>query len=244
MKRRQRTPKRGQRTEDRGQRTKNWLPVFWSVVRCCALRLSKGPLSVVLSSVFVVLLLFSPLPSHACGHEGWYAGLGYTQLLQFSSERQLTAGGGAAPKINWDTRWGAHGKVGYDFCGSRWGAELPVSLDRQRLNRAENVSILGIDVNALYHIVETKKGIDFYWIAGTGINLALEGSANNNTGAAGMNINFGPGLNYFIKRKKPNVALHLSVPAKYTLYFRNNLSGGGKTAVLGFPVRVGFSVGF
>lgn len=185
-----------------------------------------------------------PGPANACGHEGWYAGLGYTQLVQATPDRQLIAGGGASPKVDWNTRWGAHGKVGYDFCGTRWGVEVPVSLDRQRLNRQEVVNQIGLDANALYHIVETETGIDFYWIAGSGLNIAFEGPINNNTGTAGANLNFGPGFQYFIKKEKTKVALAVSVPFKYTLYFGNNLSGAKKTSVIGVPFRVGFSLGF
>lgn len=194
-----------------------------------------------------VLLLFAgwwiPRLAFSCGHEGWYAGLGYTQLLQFSPDRQLVVGGGTSPKVNLKTRWGAHGRVGYDFCGSRWGVEVPISFDRQRLNNQEHIYQLGMDANAIFHIIETEGGADFYWIAGTGMNIALEGDTNNNTGAAGINLNFGPGFQYFIQQKKPKVALGFSIPMKYTLYFGNNLSRS-KTTVIGFPIRIGFSVGF
>lgn len=198
---------------------------------------------------FLILFLVSGCQllvsrTQACGHEGWYAGFGYTQLVQFSPDRQLTAGGAASPRVDWRTRWGAHGRIGHDFCGSRWGMEVPVSLDRQRLNRNEIITQFGLDANAVFHIIETEGGTDFYWIAGTGMNIAREGPINNNSGAAGINLNFGPGFQYFIKRKKPNVAIGFSVPVKYTLYFGNNLSGNKKTSVIGFPLRFGFSVGF
>lgn len=195
----------------------------------------------------LLAVLLSTLPyakARACGHEGWYGGLGYTQLLQFSPDRQLSAVGATTPKVDWNTRWGAHGRVGYDFCASRWGVEVPFSFDRQRLNRQEVVNIIGVDANALFHIIETRQGIDFYWMAGTGVNVAMEGPTNNNTGAGGINLNFGPGLNYFIKHQNPKVALGVSVPLKYTLYLGNHLSGNKKTSVIGFPFRVGFSIGF
>lgn len=182
--------------------------------------------------------------AYACGHEGWYAGAGYTQLLQFTPDNQLTAAGGTPPKVDWDTRWGAHTRVGYDFCASRWGVEIPLSFDRQRLNRREVINQIGIDANAIFHILETAGGSDFYWMAGGGMNIAMEGPVNNNTGAGGINFNFGPGFNYFIKQSKTKVAVGVSLPFKYTLYFRNNLSGSKKTTVFGFPFRVGFSIGF
>lgn len=182
--------------------------------------------------------------AYACGHEGWYVGAGYTQLIQFSPDHQLVAGGAASPKVDWNTRWGAHGRVGYDFCTSRWGVEVPFSFDRQRLNRREVINQIGIDANAIYHIVETEAGADFYWIVGSGVNMAFEGPVNNNTGTAGANLNFGPGFQYFIKKDKTQVALGISAPFKYTLYFGNNLSGAKKTSVIGVPFRVGFSLGF
>lgn len=197
-----------------------------------ALFLVHGPWSTVLN------------PAHACGHEGWYTGLGYTQLLQFSPDRQLTVGGGTTPKVDWNTRWGTHLRVGKDFCESRWGVEVPISFDRQRLNRREVINQIGIDANAIFHIIETEGGGDFYWIAGSGLNIAMEGPTNNNSGAAGINLNFGPGYQYFIKHHKPKVAIGVAVPIKYTVYFGNNLSGNKKTSVIGLPVRVGFSVGF
>lgn len=192
----------------------------------------------------LLLIIFDVSKVYACGHEGWYAGLGYTQLIQFSPDRQLTAAGGTTPKVDWDTRWGVLGRIGYDFCGSRWGVEVPISLDRQRLNRREVINQFGLDANALFHIVETEAGSDFYWIVGTGMNIAMEGPTNNNTGAAGINLNFGPGYQYFLKQGKPKITIGLAVPLKYTLYFGNNLSGNKKTSVIGLPFRVGFSVGF
>ncbi|MBI4125010.1 MAG: hypothetical protein HY466_03645, partial [Deltaproteobacteria bacterium] len=199
--------------------------------------------------VFALLLVHGPWstvhsPAHACGHEGTYAGLGYTQLIQFSPDHQLVAAGGTSPRINWSTRWGTHLRVGHDFCQSRWGFEVPFSLDRQRLNRNEFIHQIGIDANAIYHILETEGGIDFYWIGGTGLNFTTEGAVSNNTGATGINLNFGPGFQYFVKQAKPNVAIGLAVPVKYTLYFGNNLSGNKRTSVIGLPIRVGFSVGF
>ncbi|OGQ43201.1 MAG: hypothetical protein A3I70_00865 [Deltaproteobacteria bacterium RIFCSPLOWO2_02_FULL_44_34] len=165
------------------------------------------------------------------------------QLLQFSPDNQLI-GGGLIPsgKVQWQTRWGAYAKVGYDFCSSRWGIELPFSYNRQKLNRSETVHMIGIDANAVFHIVETQKGADFYWIAGTGVNLVTEGSINNNTGNAGINLNFGPGFQYFIN-KSPKVALGVSLPFKYTLYLGDHLSRNN-TQVFGFPVQVGFTIGF
>ena len=103
------------------------------------------------------LLIFSIAKAHACGHEGTYAGLGYTQLFQFSPDRQLVATGGTSPKVNWNSRWGAHLRLGHDFCQSRWGVEFPFSFDRQRLNRNEFINQIGIDSNSYSKIVPRKS---------------------------------------------------------------------------------------
>ncbi|MDO8527855.1 MAG: hypothetical protein Q7T03_09235 [Deltaproteobacteria bacterium] len=184
-----------------------------------------------------------PATSNACGHEGFYIGGGYQQLFQFSPDRQLVGGGAVSPgKIDWRTRWGFYGKAGYDFCESRWGVELPVSYNRQKLNRAETVSVIGVDLNAIFHIIETPGGLDFYWIGGSGMNIVTDGQVKNNSGSGGVNINFGPGLQYFIS-KKPKVAMGISVPFKYTLYFGDHLSKN-ITQVFGIPIMAGATIGF
>lgn len=185
-----------------------------------------------------------PSQAHACGHEGWYAGVGYMQLFQFSPDRQLVSGGAASPgRINFRTRYGAMVKAGKDFCGSRFGIEFPFSYNRQRLNRQELVDVLGLDANAVIHLLETPGGSDFYLLAGTGFNIITDGTVNNDTGTAGINLNFGPGYQYFFAKGKHKAALGVSLPFKYTLYFRDNLSRR-KTQVLGIPVVLGFTVGF
>lgn len=193
-------------------------------------------------AVAATTLLFSS-KSHACGHEGWYGGADYMQLLQFSPDNQLVGGGvGGSGKINFRTRYGAQVKVGKDFCGSRFGFEFPFSYNRQRLNRQNFINVFGIDANAVIHLVETPEGADFYLIAGTGMNFIPSNAASNLRRTIGVNLNFGPGFQYFIS-KKPKVALGISIPLKYTLYFGNNLSAK-KTQVLGFPITLGFSVAF
>lgn len=189
-----------------------------------------------------VTFIFS-YKSHACGHEGWYGGVSYMQLFQFSPDNQLVGGGiGNSAKVNFRTRYGAMVKAGKDFCGSRFGVEFPFSYNRQRLNRQEMINVFGMDANAVIHLVETVGGADFYLIAGTGINFIPRGNTGNMSKALGVNLNFGPGFQYFIS-KKPKIALGVSIPLKYTLYFGNNLSAK-KTQVLGFPIAVGFTVAF
>ena len=192
--------------------------------------------------VYCLLSVVCCYSARACGHEGWYTGGGYSQLFQFSPDHQLTGGGIPSPKINWETRWGGYAKLGYDFCGSRWGVEVPFSWNRQRLNHFDNVSVIGIDANAIFHVIETEAGADFYLTGGSGMNIVTEGTINDNSGDAGVNFNFGPGFQYFVS-KKPRVAIGIAVPVKYTLYFGNHLSRN-HTSVFGVPVQVGFTIGF
>lgn len=195
-------------------------------------------------TVILIGLSVIPLKSHACGHEGWYFGGGYSQLFQASPDKQLIAGGGRSTNnVRFQPRYGGYVKLGHDWCASRMGIEIPFSYNRQRLNRQELVDVLGTDVNAVIHLAETTGGADFYWIAGTGFNITTDGTVNNGTGAAGINLNTGPGFQYFFARGKHKAALGISVPFKYTLYFRNNLSAR-KTQVIGIPVMFGLTVGF
>jgi len=201
-----------------------------------------------LLSILIALgtLLFFPFSqAQACGHEGLYTGVGYTQLFQYSSEDQLSVPAvTTASKIDWNSRFGGYLKFGYDYCSSRWGIEVPLGFDQQRLNMSEIVNIFTVDVNAVFHILETRGGVDFYWIGGLGGSYAAEGPIEDNSEALGVNLNFGPGFQYFINNGKKKVAAGISIPVRYTLYLGNNLSGGGRTSVLAFPIRVGLTIGF
>src|SRR3989338_5393360 len=180
----------------------------------------------------------------ACGHEGAYMGLGYTQLFLFSPENQLAAPGTAPQEIRFDSRYGGQLKFGYDFFASRFGIEVPLSFAVQQLNRAENVMVFGADTNMVVHLVETEKGADFYWIMGLGATVVTEGSIKNNTGSAGPNFNFGPGFQYFFAQGRNHVAaVNISVPGKVTLFVGDNLSDR-KTTVFAIPIQFGFTYGF
>lgn len=179
----------------------------------------------------------------ACGHEGWYVGGGYTQLLQKSLDKQNLAPGIAATNtVRFDTRFGGSVKIGYDWCQTRYGLETTISYDKQRLNRFEMVHQFGADLNSVIHLIETRSGLDFYLLAGLGVTLLPEGPSNNNSGAIGAAVNLGPGFRYFLDKTR-KAALHFEIPVKYTLFFGNNLSAR-KTAVYGLPIRIGFTIGF
>ena len=190
-------------------------------------------------------LLLLPTPTaQACGHEGFYTGVGYTQLFQYTPDKQLAvATVGSTSRVDWNSRFGGYLKFGYDFCASRWGVEVPLGMDQQRLNQQELVYVLTGDVNAIFHIAETRKGIDFYWIGGLGGNYVSEGTIKDKSRAVGTNLNFGPGFRYFIKNGKQKVGIELAMPARATLYFGNNLSRN-KTAVFALPIRIGLTTTF
>ncbi|MDO8493972.1 MAG: hypothetical protein Q7S68_01370 [Deltaproteobacteria bacterium] len=201
--------------------------------------------------LLAAILLFAGVASlligseaRACGHEGFYTGLGYSQLFQYTPDKQLAVSTvGSTSRVDWNSRFGGYVKFGYDFCASRWGVEVPLNVDQQRLNQQELVYVMTGDANAIFHIAETRKGLDFYWIGGLGGNYVTEGIIKDKSRAIGVNLNFGPGFQYFIKRGEQKIGIGLSIPARATLYFGNNLSKN-KTAVFAVPFRVGLTVGF
>lgn len=199
--------------------------------------------------LFLLLLLFwafftTPQSGYTCGHEGFYLGLGYSQLLMWSPDKRLVSGNLASNQnVKWDTRYGGYGKFGYDFCGSRMGVEVPVSYDRQKLNRLEMVNVFNSDLNAIIHLVETNSGWDFFWILGTGFSFITEGGSDNDSSTAGVNFNVGPGLRYYFLNGNNKTAVELSVPARYSFYLGHHLSNN-TTQVLGIPIRFGLTFGF
>ena len=199
-----------------------------------------------LAGVLLFGTLLGVAEANACGHEGGYFGLAYTQLVQFSPEKRYVSPGippASVDKISLGSRYGGQIKIGYDFCGTRFGIEMPIGINYQMLNEVDRVLFLSLDTNAIIHIVETEEGADFYWIVGVGANIATEGTIKDNSKAGGMNVNFGPGFQYFFARGKRRAAIGISIPVKYTLYIGNNLSRNN-TSVIGVPVQVGFTVGF
>lgn len=194
-----------------------------------------------LSLFFLTGIVSSAYP---CGHEGAYFGLSYNQLFLFSFDKPLTAGSGKGlRKIEWGSRFGGLAKFGYDFCKTRFGIEVPLGWARQKLNREEDVDLISGDANLIFHILETEEGADFYWIGGLGASFVTEGTVKDRSRALGMNFNFGPGFQYFFARGMHRAAVHFAVPAKFILFFGNNLSKD-TTSVIGIPLQVGFTMSF
>ena len=196
-----------------------------------------------LTALFLMILIGSGQEANACGYEGWYFGGGYTQLFQVSRDKQNVAAGIASSRrVPFANRFGGHLKVGHDWCGTRYGLEATIHYDKQRLNKTDMVHQFGGDLNSVIHLVETPGGLDFYLLAGLGVTLIPKEKTNNSTGAIGGSLNLGPGLRYFLDKKR-KAALFVEIPAQATLFFGNNLSAR-KTSVLGIPLRIGFTVGF
>ena len=199
--------------------------------------------------LFVLAAFFPFSRSEACGHEGAYVGLGYTQFIAYSPDHQLvssTGTGSAATtgsRIELGTRPGAHFKIGYDFCGSRWGFEIPVMVSMQRLNRAETIYVGGVDANAIFHIIETETGVDFFWIGGLGATILTEGTLGNNTASGGINANFGPGFQYFFARGNHRSAIQIALPVRVAILMGDNLSNRS-TRIVGIPIQISFTFAF
>ncbi len=201
---------------------------------------------VFLASILFLWSLLSVREARACGHEGGYVGLAYTELLQFSNDKRYvspTLPPASVDKISFSPRYGGQLKLGYDFCGTRYGIEMPIGINYLVLNELDRVLFLSLDTNAIIHIAETEEGADFYWIAGMGTSIATEGSIKDSSKAGGVNFNFGPGFQFFFAQGKRRAAFGISIPVRYTLYMGNNLSRNN-TSVFAVPVNIGFTVGF
>lgn len=194
---------------------------------------------------FVLLLVLGSLraPSAlACGHDGFYVGVGYTQLFMFTLEDRLSSGD--LGRIHFSPGFGAHALIGYDFCGSRWGIQMPFEFTRQRLNYAEWVNQFGSSLEGVFHLVEWGNGLDIHLVGGAGWAYLSEGSIQNRTASAGITVDLGPGLSYYFSRtEKISAALALEVPFRMINYFGNHLSANG-TTIFAIPVRISIQVGF
>lgn len=199
-------------------------------------------LIVVLS--FSLTLIFLPAQTKACGHDGFFLGGGYQQMFMYTSEDQLAAAGGfRSQQITFGPGFGLHLLAGYDFEGSRWGIQAPLGYSYIKLNKAEWVHYFDIDAEGIFHLAYWDNGIDIYLVGGGGGSFLTEGSINNNSAAAGINVGIGPGLSYFFARGKTKGSLYIQVPVRMVHFFGNNLSAGG-TTLLQVPIRLGLSVGF
>lgn len=196
-----------------------------------------------LLSVFLVSSFLSyPAACLACGHEGFYTGLGYTQLFMWTTEHQRSLA--ASPRIHFGPGYGAHAVIGYDFCGSRWGIQLPFEFSRQRLDRIEWTNQFGSQVEAVVHLAAWQNGLDVHLVGGVGWAYLTEGRIDNQSNSGGISVGLGPGLSYYFHRdEKISTALAVEAPFRMIYYFGSRLSQGG-TTVLAFPIRLSIQLGF
>lgn len=194
------------------------------------------------SCLFIVLFQVISFSAIACGHDGFYMGFGYTQLFMYTTENRMS--GGNADRITFGPGYGANALFGYDFCGSRWGVQMPFEFDRLKINKSEYVNQLGSSVEGVLHLVQWENGLDIHLVGGAGWMHITEGLNNNNSAATGITGSFGPGLSYyFSKQENVTLALAAEVPVRVIHYFGSHLSTNG-TTILAVPIRLSFEVGF
>jgi hypothetical protein len=196
---------------------------------------------ILLSVAFISLLLWSS-DVRACGHEGIFIGLGYTQLFMYTPEHQINKV--ASERIKFGPGFGANAVVGYDFKDSRWGIQMPFEYARLKLNGDEWVDSFGTELEAILHIVEWGNGLDFHLIGGAGWTYLTEGKIDNQSNSLGVVASLGPGLSWFFSRtEKVSAALNFEVPIRYVHYFKDRLSANG-TSALAVPIRLTMQIGF
>ena len=196
------------------------------------------------SAAMVFLLLLPPLlpQALACGHEGVYFGGGYTQLFMYSPGDLQT--GNLGQKVHMSPGYGANAVVGYDFCGTRFGIQMPFEFTMQRLNRQEWVPQIGSTLEGVLHLAEWSNGIDIHLVGGVGWSYLFEGEIQNHSRGAAITGDFGPGLSYyFFRNNKVSTALTAEAPFRIQYYFGDHLSPNGTTFV-SFPIRLSIQVGF
>jgi hypothetical protein len=177
-----------------------------------------------------------------CGHDGIYFGGGYEQLFMYTPEHRL--GGSSLGRVKFGPGYGANAVVGYDFCGSRWGIQMPFEFSMLRLNGSEWVKQFGSSVEAVLHLVEWKNGLDFRLVGGAGWTYLTEGNINDHTASVDMTGSVGPGLAYYFTRtEKLSAAVVGELPLRVIYYFGDHLSKNG-TTVFALPIRISVQVGF
>ncbi|MBI4211467.1 MAG: hypothetical protein HY540_02410 [Deltaproteobacteria bacterium] len=193
--------------------------------------------------ILIAILMATPSASHACGHDGLYIGAGYSQSLMFSADKRR-AFGFTNDRVLFGPGFGGHVVVGYDFCGSRWGLQVPFEFTTMRLNRSERVMFMSGAIEPVLHIASWENGMDFHLIGGVGPSYLNEGTIRDLTSSVGINFGMGPGLSWFLSRQNDfSVAASLDVPFRVIYFFGNRLSNNG-TLVFNVPLRLSFTFGF
>lgn len=191
--------------------------------------------------VFFTIHLIS-VTARSCGHDGFYTGIGYEQMFMFTSERRL--GTGNQNRVYFGPGFGANAIVGYDFCCSRWGIQLPFEFSRQKFNYLEWVDQFNISLEGVVHLKEWSNGVDIRLVGGAGWSYLTEGKFDNMTSSSGIIAHFGPGLAYYFSRtEKISAALVAELPIRVIHYFGDRLSGNG-TTLAAIPLRISMQIGF
>lgn len=192
-----------------------------------------------------LVFTFSPFyvpKTFACGHNSFYLGAGYEQLFMYTSEDRLSAG--ELGRITFTPGYGGNVVLGYDFCGSRWGIQIPFEMTRQKLNHQEWVNQMGSSIEGVLHLAEWSNGIDVHLVGGVGWSYISEGSLDNRGAGTGITVSFGPGISYFFHRtEKFSSAIVFEVPLRVINYFGEHLSAKG-TTLFAVPLRLSVQFGF
>lgn len=190
--------------------------------------------------IFASILI--PEKAFSCGHEGFFMGLGYSQLFQYTTEHENNPA--VSRRITFGPGYGAHAVIGYDFKGTRWGMQFPFEFEMLKLNGDEWVQSYSNELEAIFHIVEWDSGFDIHLVGGAGWTYLTEGKLDNNSNSVGVIASLGPGFSwYFTRTEKVSGSLTMEVPFRFVHYFKDRLSAGGTTAVA-FPIRLGVQIGF
>ncbi len=193
-------------------------------------------------SAAIISIPFLPQTTAACGHDGFFLGAGYEQLFMVTPESQL--GLGNTGRVTFGPGYGADLVFGYDFCGSRWGIQLPIEYSRLKLNGSEWVNYIGSSLEAIFRVAEWRNGLDFHLVGGIGGSYLSEGKVSNNTASAGFNVGVGPGIAYFFSRtEKLTAAIAAELPIRFQYFIGNHLSANG-TSAIAFPLRLSLQLGF
>lgn len=204
--------------------------------------MGKNRALLVVLGLLAVSLVGLPRGAFACGHDGFYMGVGYNQLFMYTTERSMS--GTASDRVYFGPGYGANAVIGYDFCGSRWGIQMPFEFARLKLNHVEWVNQFGSSLEGVLHLAEWDNGFDFHLIFGAGWSYISEGRFDDRSNAAGITGSLGPGISYYFSRtENVSAALALEVPFRLIYYFGDHLSAGG-TTVIAFPIRLSIQVGF
>ena len=204
--------------------------------------MSAKRILVVVSCLLFVLCPLNIPKTYACGHDGVYFGLGYTQNYMVTSEHRL--GGANLGRVIFGPGFGGNAVVGYDFPGSRWGIQIPFEGTSQKLNHYEWVLQFNLAAEGVVHLKEWNNGLDFHLVGGVGGTYLTEGNTNNNSAAKGIIASLGPGLSYYFTRtEKFSASLTAEIPFRMVHYFGDNLSRGG-TTLFAIPGRISIQFGF